>query len=202
MWHAVVVECWSLGIVQVRLWNNCHTDSVNINVGGPVWSLAWCPVGFGHTARQYLALYAHCCAADLHVFEQPSHDSAIIQVYDCGILSSRHESHTFKYEHLYSQWVIVILLGVNGWGVELAVVRLQVWLSAFYCHMTTPGELSIRVSVIKHYNLVVASKLWGGKVTAESNSSVQFMSQSSMDWWHWDWDPVEAPRAVEQVRWA
>jgi len=64
-----------------------------------VWSLAWCPVDVSHsdTAVQYLALYAHRDAADCHAFEQPSCDSVLIQVYDCGILGSGYASDTCEY---------------------------------------------------------------------------------------------------------
>jgi len=62
-----------------------------------VWSLAWCPVSCAHQARQYLSVYTHRNAADYHVFEQPSHDPALIQVYDCGILSSQYESCAPEY---------------------------------------------------------------------------------------------------------
>ena len=68
----------------------CHVGSVNINVGGPVWSLAWCPLSHALTSSQYLAVYTHQHAADCHAFEQPSRDPAVLQVYDCGSLSSRH----------------------------------------------------------------------------------------------------------------
>ena len=75
---------------------------MNINVGGPVWSLAWCPVDVSHTdtAAQYLALYAHRDAADRHAFEQLSHDSAVIQVYNCGVLGSRYESDSCERLHM------------------------------------------------------------------------------------------------------
>jgi len=74
----------------------CCADTVNINVGGPVWSMAWCPLNDGHTASQYLSLYTHRHADDIHTFQQLSHDAAVIQLYDCGILSSGYQSYTLS----------------------------------------------------------------------------------------------------------
>jgi len=74
----------------------CVTDTVNINVGGPVWSMAWCPVNSDHPSRQYLAVYTHRHAADRHVFDETSRDVAVIQLYDCGLLSSRHADRYIK----------------------------------------------------------------------------------------------------------
>jgi len=91
MWFALC------GIIRVCV---CDTDSVNVNVGGPVWSLAWCPLHCGHSASQYLALYTHRQQVDTHVFEKLSHDVAVIQLHDCGNLSSRYGYNTFEYSHI------------------------------------------------------------------------------------------------------
>ena len=86
----------------VSAFNIYYADAVNVNVGGPVWSLAWCPVNGSHTTTQYLSLYTHHHAEDSHVFQQPSHDTAVIQLYDCGVLSSRHDSYALHLLHTFS----------------------------------------------------------------------------------------------------
>ena len=80
------------GYDSLALCDTCHTDAVHVNVGGPVWSLAWCPVNCSQTASQYLSVYTHRHASDSHSFDQPSCCTAVIQLYDCGILGSRYES--------------------------------------------------------------------------------------------------------------
>ncbi|XP_077148084.1 general transcription factor 3C polypeptide 2 isoform X2 [Ranitomeya variabilis] len=56
-------------------------------VGGPVWSLDWCPTLWGSSSSQYVALYCHRGMDDRHRLELTYTGPALLQLWCLGALS-------------------------------------------------------------------------------------------------------------------
>ncbi len=61
------------------------SDPYVLNVGGPVWAMAWCPTPLGESAQQYIAVYCHRSVAQCHRLGKPDSQPSLIQIWDCGI---------------------------------------------------------------------------------------------------------------------
>lgn len=55
-------------------------------VGGPVWSLDWCPTPDGSAASQYVALYCNMGMDDKHELNEVSQGPALLQLWNLGPL--------------------------------------------------------------------------------------------------------------------
>ncbi|XP_078506226.1 general transcription factor 3C polypeptide 2 isoform X2 [Lissotriton helveticus] len=55
-------------------------------VGGPVWSLDWCPTPDGSAASQYVALYCNMGMDDKHELNEVSQGPALLQIWNLGQL--------------------------------------------------------------------------------------------------------------------
>ncbi len=77
----------SLESCQIGLFQSTgNADSQFLYCGGPVWSLAWCPVPLDVTVDQYLALYCHQRFDQLTDRLNPSSGPSMIQLWNCGKL--------------------------------------------------------------------------------------------------------------------
>ncbi|XP_056410199.1 general transcription factor 3C polypeptide 2 [Hyla sarda] len=56
-------------------------------VGGPVWSLDWCPTLWGSNSCQYVALYCHHGMDDRHKLHVTHTGPALLQLWHLGVLS-------------------------------------------------------------------------------------------------------------------
>jgi hypothetical protein len=92
----IILEQFWIGRHQVhcnvcRHWFHVYlllSESININVGGPVWSMSWCPVDVGQFDHQYLAVYTNKTFDETHLVRSQSQSDVLLQIYDCGILNS------------------------------------------------------------------------------------------------------------------
>ncbi|XP_036405769.1 general transcription factor 3C polypeptide 2 [Megalops cyprinoides] len=55
-------------------------------VGGPIWSMDWCPCPGGATSSQFAAIYCHRGMDDQHVMTGTSTEPALLQIWDLGEL--------------------------------------------------------------------------------------------------------------------
>ncbi|XP_075197516.1 general transcription factor 3C polypeptide 2 isoform X4 [Anomaloglossus baeobatrachus] len=60
---------------------------VTFFVGGPVWSLDWCPTLWGSSSCQYVVLYCHHGMDDRHRLEVTYTGPALLQLWRLGVLS-------------------------------------------------------------------------------------------------------------------
>ncbi|XP_069829380.1 general transcription factor 3C polypeptide 2 [Dendropsophus ebraccatus] len=60
---------------------------VTFFVGGPVWSLDWCPTMWGSNSCQYVALYSHHGMDDRHRLDVTHTGPALLQLWSLGALS-------------------------------------------------------------------------------------------------------------------
>ncbi|XP_072288229.1 general transcription factor 3C polypeptide 2-like [Pyxicephalus adspersus] len=56
-------------------------------VGGPVWSMEWCPTPAGSGASQYLAVYCHRGMDDRHSLHMTNSQPVLLQIWSLGVLN-------------------------------------------------------------------------------------------------------------------
>ena len=65
--------------------------SLTFFVGGPVWSMAWCPIPDDEvpTANQYAAIYCHRTMDETHRMTHGYQGPGLLQLWNFGILTGR-----------------------------------------------------------------------------------------------------------------
>ena len=72
-------------------------DKVQINGGGPVKSMAWCPTRLTDTTDQYLAVYAYSSTKTKHKMNQLYKYESVLQIWNCGTLENQYVSDLFPF---------------------------------------------------------------------------------------------------------